>query len=575
MYFAIKVLTTMLCGGLLFACVSGSSERAGTQPINNEKQFERITTAESGIGFQHGYENPTAYSMPEMFAGGAAAGDYDNDGDIDLFIVRGDMGPNLLYSNRGDGSFIEVAEKAGLAYTKSPAGSHNYRHSGPAFADLDGDADLDLFIGGIEGDPSKLYQNNGDGTFTDVTPGSGIDNMGSHYTISAAFGDYDLDGDLDMFLSHWGTSRAVGNPGRTEHLWRNDSSDAELRFTDVSLEAGISGAIIMHTFEGALPGDRDYTFTPTFVRIDDDEYPDILSVADFGTTRVFINNGDGTFRDVTDTDQITDRNGMGSAVGDYDNDGDLDWFVSAIWSGDTRVIGNQLYRNNDGTFENVTDRARVIDGGFGWAACFADFDNDQWLDLYHTNGWAEDGDVLDKQGWETDRGRLFISNGDGSFTELSSERGTVDDERGLAVVCADFDSDGDVDIFVTTRNASNAHLLFRNKMAEFERNSSLSVTLAGDAPNTQAAGARIKVTVGDITQTREITIGSNFTSQNPTTQLFGLGAEVRADRVEIEWPSIRSLPSQVDNYTNIPAGSMRCTPGECVTTPRQRLPESE
>ena len=220
MYFAIRVFTTILGGGLLFACVSASSERAGPQQINDEKQFERIMTAESGIGFQHGYENPTAYSMPEMFAGGAAAGDYDNDGDIDLFIVRGDMGPNLLYSNRGDGSFIEVAEHAGVAYTKSPAGSQNYRHSGPTFADLDGDADLDLFIGGIEGDPSKIYRNNGDGTFSDVTAGSGIDNMGARYTISAAFGDYDLDGDLDMFLSHWGTPRTVGNPGRTEHLWR-------------------------------------------------------------------------------------------------------------------------------------------------------------------------------------------------------------------------------------------------------------------------------------------------------------------------------------------------------------------
>ena len=125
----------------------------------------------------------------------------------------------------------------------------------------------------------------------------------------------------------------------------------------------------MHAFEGALPGDRDYTFTPTFVRIDDDEYPDILSVADFGTTRVFINNGDGSF---PGRHRIRIRlltgNGMGSAVGDYDNDGDPDWFVSAIWSGDTRVIGNQLYRNDEGRFENVTDRAGVIDGGFGWAA---------------------------------------------------------------------------------------------------------------------------------------------------------------------------------------------------------------
>ena len=146
-----------------------------------------------------------------MFAGGVAAGDYDNDGDIDLFVVRGNRGgSNLLYRNDGDNTFTDVAGAAGVALTNVTAA---FRHSGPMFADMDGDGDLDLFIGGVQGDPSFLFQNNGDGTFTDVTAGSGLDLIAAEQNISAAFGDYDLDGDLDMALAHWGTARSNANPG--------------------------------------------------------------------------------------------------------------------------------------------------------------------------------------------------------------------------------------------------------------------------------------------------------------------------------------------------------------------------
>ena len=210
-------------------------------PSSVDIRFSDVTFG-SGIGYVHGYLDPTPGSEPEEFGGGAASGDFDGDGWIDLFVVRGDIGANQLYRNLGNNVFEEVAEDAGVAYTRSPG--RNYRHSGPTFADVDGDGDLDLFVGGIEYDPSFLFRNEGDGTFVDVTAGSGIDTVFSRHTISAAFGDYDVDGDLDLFLTHWGTPRAVGERVNTEHLWRNDTVDGDIRFTDVSLEAGISPSII-------------------------------------------------------------------------------------------------------------------------------------------------------------------------------------------------------------------------------------------------------------------------------------------------------------------------------------------
>ena len=357
-------------------------------------QFMNVTN-DTGISFVHGIDGG-ATTMPELFGGGVAAGDYDGDGDVDLYVVRGDLGANLLYRNDGGNRFVDVADAAGVASTKPAGGA--YRHSGPTFADIDGDGDLDLFIGGLEGDPNVLFSNNGDGTFTDVTAGSGLDAMAAANTISAAFGDYDLDGDLDLMLAHWGTSRPQamsGGRGDTESLWRNDSDATGIRFSSVSEAVGVAPAVIAGV--GGLVDfgvdslDYDYSFTPTFARMDDDAYPDLLVVSDFGNSRQFMNNGGAggsfAFSDVTDVTVIIDRNGMGSAVGDIDNDGDLDWFVTAIF-GAGETVGNRLYINDgQGTLEDLTVNAGVADGGWGWAACFADFDLDGNLDIFHTNGW--------------------------------------------------------------------------------------------------------------------------------------------------------------------------------------------
>lgn len=509
-------------------------------PPPNPGQFVSVT-ASSGISFVAGFD--FGISPPDVAAivpSAVASGDYDDDGDIDLFIVRGDRGPNLLYRNDGNMIFEDVAEFAGVANTRSP--TRNYRHAGPMFVDLDGDRDLDLYVGGINGDPSRVFANNGDGTFTDVTSGSGIDGMQSEHNLSAAFGDYDLDGDPDMFIAHWGSSRDFANPGDTEHLWRNDSDATGIRFTSVSEAAGISPSIL------ALPDDNitqgqlwDFTFAPTFARINDDYFPDLLSVADFNYSHYFVNNQDGTFTNATDTDVIIDGNGMGAAVADYDNDGDLDWFVTSIdchddsdcAGGILSKVGNRLYRNTNGTFEDVTEEAGVDAGGWGWGACFLDIENDGDLDIYHTNGWP----IMDAENdFLNDTSRLFVSDGAGHFEDRAAEYGLADTEQGRGVVCADFDNDGDTDILLLHRADDVAATLWRN---DLQGNNYLRVRLRGLAPNTEATGARIKIRYSGTTQMREICTGSNFASQNPTLQSFGLGGASQVDELTVEWPDGR------------------------------------
>jgi len=514
-------------------------------------------TAGSGINYVNGFVTGTSNQMiPRIAPSGVASGDYDRDGDIDLFIVRGDIGPNLLYRNLGNMVFEEVAAEAGLAFTKSA--TENFRHSGPMFADMDGDRDLDLFLGGLDGNPSLLFENNGDGTFSNVTAGSGIDQMMAIETISAAFGDYDLDGDLDLFASHWGTPRDFSAPGDTENLWRNDTDAAGIKFQSVSESANISPTILTLPDDLTTGTGKDFAFSPTFARINDDLYPDILSVADFNYSQYFINNQDGTFSNATDTDVIIDGNGMGSAVADYDNDGDLDWFVTSIKCrvdpnsddpasecefGILSQIGNRLYNNRDGAFADVTDQAGVATGGWGWGACFIDFENDGDLDIYHTNGWPLTNVAND---FEFDASRAFVSDGAGGFAERSVELGLVDTEQGRGVVCADFDNDGDVDILQLHRSANVAATLWRNST---DNNNFLSVKLNGAAPNTEAAGARITIAYSGIEQMREISIASNFVSQNPTVQSFGIGSAAQVDQVTIQWPDGRETV-----LTNIQAG---------------------
>jgi len=460
-YWAAGVFLLSACGGGSSAPTSqpqGSTPPPPPPPPAASAQFTDVTTI-SGLDFQINTQGQfSRIEVPIIFPHGVAAGDYDNDGDIDLFVAKADQGANLLFRNMGNMVFEDVAREAGLAFTRSE--TQSLFHGSPAFVDLNADGNLDLLIPGLEQDPVSIFLSNGDGTFSDVSEGSGLDQMGALYSHSPAFGDYDLDGDLDLFFGHWGTPRDFENVGDTEHLWRNDSVGDNIKFTSVSLEANIAPSILTNPDPGISQRLFDHSFTPTFTRVNDDIWPDILVVGDFGFSQVFINQGDGTFSNETDFDVIIDGNGMGSAVADYDNDGDMDWFVSSILAQPSNStsnprpipstlsqIGNRLYRNNGGVFEDVTVAAGVDDGGWGWGSCFIDFENDGRLDIYHTNGW----NILDEFGnFSVDTSRAFKARNDGSFTDQAQELGLDDTARGRGIVCDDLDNDGDIDIFTAS-----------------------------------------------------------------------------------------------------------------------------
>ena len=554
---SIFVVSVAACGGgggNGAAASSSPPAPPSPPPAPAPKPFMDATMA-SNIAYVVGYTVPLGGSiLTESTFGGAAAGDCDSDGDIDLFITYGDHEPNRLYINQlnqGSGvplQFQDNAAVAGVANTRSD-GQGNDRHSGPTFADMDGDGDLDLFIGGLFADPNKLYRNHGDCSFEDVTAGSGIDNLLTNSTLSAAFGDYDLDGDLDLFLTHWGTGDEFPPGGESEHLFRNVSDAASIRFENVSASSGVTGHLVNNRLFSALSTITDYTFTPTFARINDDLWPDIAISADYGTSQLLLNGGAaGGFLDATNDAVHWIQYGMGSALGDIDFDGDLDWFVTAVFAPggggfneDQR--GNVLLENPGGDFSanqfrTITAVAGVAHGAWGWGACFLDIDNDTDLDIYHTNGW-EPPTLPDEV--SRDRSAAFVSDGSGSFSDQAAELGLDDPYNGRGVVCADFDNDGDIDILQLTNDDENSAALWENDTAA-TGNNFLRIKLIGLPPNTETAGARIFARIGSRTQMREIMIGSNYTSQNPTVQIFGLGTATAVDELRVEWPALAPGP---------------------------------
>jgi len=554
-------------------------------------------TADSGLAFQVGFTRPylirNQRAVTESTFGGIAAGDCDGDDDVDLFITYGNTGgpdggggPNRLYLNQlkeqGEGlKFVDIAEEAGVANTRAD-GKGNDRHSGPTFADMDGDGDLDLYLGGLHGDPNKIFANDGSCHFTDVTANSpDIVNMLATNTISAGFGDYDLDGDLDMFLTHWATSDLIyrGEGGErtqeTDHLFRNDSDAAGIRFVNVSEASGMSKLTWLtrdFDFYGR-PQDADFTFTATFARINDDVWPDIALASDFGTTQLALNSGDGTFRSLDNAVLRRAQFGMGSALGDIDNDGDLDWFITSIEGPSDGVIppwGNRFYLN-DGTanrFVDISDALGIASGSWGWAACLVDIDNDSDLDIYHTNGWSEPF-LVPEEDYKAPPDRLFVMNAAGTYTDEAEAFGLGDPVSSRSAVCADFDQDGDIDLLEMTNLKPNSARLWENKSAA-AGNHSLRIKLEGLPPNTQAAGARIHVTVGQKRQMHEVTIGSNFASQNPTVQVFGLGEATAADEILVEWPAIKGAGPQIGTLLSGPFPASE--PGQTIVIRHPELP---
>ncbi len=444
--------------------------------------------------------------------GGAAVGDFDNDGRQDIFLIGGGLRPDSLFVNAGDRGFEDIADRAGL--------TDLYLGSAATVGDFDDDGWLDIFVtshGDAAEGPSpgrhRLYRNNGDLTFTDVAEAAGVNTTSRDQAdgFGAAFGDVDLDGDLDLFVAGW------ERDSRGNRLFRNEG---DATFVDVTDAAGIDG-------------DRTRGLSPCIVDTDGDRFPEILLVADFGTTRYFANRGDGTFEDRTSEAGVgLEWSGMGTAVGDFDRDGLIDWYTSAIYDEDNfgRGDGNKLYLNQDDhDFVEVAASARVDDGGWGWGVVAVDLDLDGLLDLVETNGWR-------MPPYENEMAKVWIQQADSTFTEVAADSGLDHDQFGLGVMRLDLEGDGDQDIAITSNNG--AFRLYETQL-EGPQPSWLRIVLDTSANPRLASngiGAVVRIDADGSSQFSPVVGCSNYASSSELTAHFGLGAADSVDLVRVEWP---------------------------------------
>lgn len=477
-------------------------------------------TQDVGLG-QFTYTMPPGQPVEGQIRkfGGGAIGDFDRDGWPDIYICGGGGQPDALFMNNRDGTFTNRAEEWGL--TELHIGGS------PAVGDFNSDGWLDIYVTSLGLPPKpfaigqhKLFVNNGQGGFVDraVQFGVHVSNPNRAEGTGAAWGDYDLDGDLDLCVTGW-LFREIGN-----RLFRNDGGT----FTDVTASAGV------------FPPDLDVRgFAPYFIDMNGDRYPELLIAADYETSKFYLNNGDGTFTDATDdTGTGLDGNGMGQAVADFNNDGMLDWYVTSIYTpdpfGQVPGTGNFLYTATGPlAYVDTAGPAGLKDTGWGWGAVATDLDNDGDQDLISTNGWDN------KEEFTGEKTYLHFNNGDTTFTEQAEPAGLQHYGEGRGMARFDYDLDGDQDVIIFS-DVDPVHL-YRNELNPSTRLGAnwLQIALDTDgdariAPD--GMGAFIRVTSNGQTQLSFIAGGCNYLSQDELVAHFGLGFAATAT-VEVTWPN--------------------------------------
>jgi hypothetical protein len=463
----------------------------------------------------------------EAMGCGAAFFDFDNDGWLDVFL------PPRLYRNNRDGTFADVTAKSGIRLGKWMAGV--------TVADYDNDGFDDLFITGWP--RNFLFHNNGDGTFTDVTEKAGLLRTGDHYATGATWVDYDRDGRLDLFVAHY----LIYDPAKATPRGKDPSCS----YTGIPVFCGPAGQpregcrLYRNNGDGTFadvteksgigavkPG---YALTAAAADFDGDGWPDLYVACDTSPSLLFRNNRNGTFTEqgleagVALSEDGQEQAGMGLGIGDYDCDGNLDIFKTHF-RGDTNV----LYRGNGkGAFRDMTIRAGLgVETRYvGWGAGMVDLDNDGLPDLFLTTGMVYPD--IKEAPYKTPN-VVFRNLGDGKFEELQDEAGPdlnlPHSARGVAF--GDFDNDGDLDILIV--NLNEPPTLLRNDVPPGRH--WLKVQLEGTKSNRSAIGAQVIVEYGGRRQIQTVLAQTSYLSVNDRRLHFGLGAATGAS-VTVRWPS--------------------------------------
>ncbi|MDI9402739.1 MAG: FG-GAP-like repeat-containing protein [Limnohabitans sp.] len=484
-----------------------------------------------GSGLESFVHTPNFLATPglnEWILSGVAVADFNRDGFADIVVQKGGVGQDQFYLNLGNGTFASVASHWGLAAV--------HAGNGVSCADFDRDGDIDIHMSsyGLGNDnlgqagKNRLYRNDG-AIFTDVAASVGVAFTAPNSAVAdgAAWGDFDLDGDLDLAVAGW-SSTGGGN-----RLYRNDSG----MFTDVTGVAATFGFT--------------WGFQPLFVDLTGDDFPELLVAADFETSRAFRNMRNGSFELATTTFGMgLDRNGMGICVADFDRNGWIDCYVTSIHQSDPPLgdlNGNALYLNQGGgvCVESAASFG-CDDGGWGWGTIAVDLDHDGWEDIVEVNGrnaseWANEQEYIYRNLGEDLRGAKSAWRG---FARQGADTGFTIAGDARCVVSLDFDRDGDLDL-LCLMNAGGLRL-FRNDSNSAEGSTAawLQVVLQADARSRCAPhgiGAVVECEVGGEVWRRWMHSGSGFHSSNeplvhfgfPTTSAVGAVAE----RVTVRWPS--------------------------------------
>lgn len=470
-------------------------------------------TFELGLSFKHATPWSEIDYSPAMSAarmiGGAGVGDFDRDGRQDLFVIGGGLGRDALFHARPDGTFVDIAASAGLL-------GEPHLGAGVAVADYDADGWLDIYVTshGPTHAPGpghhRLYRNQGDLTFQEVAREAGVHRTSRRVAdgYGAVFADFDLDGDLDLFVAGWEEG------SRGNRLFRNQGDGT---FVDVTRRVGI--------VDDGIRG-----FSPCLLDTDGDRYPELMLVADFGTSRYWENRRGRRFIDRTRSSGAgLEWSGMGTAMADLDGDGRIDWYSTAIFDAEDagRGDGSKLYLNRGGhTWEEVAGAAGVDDGGWGWGAVAVDLDLDGRLDLVATNGW-------NFEAYREDTTRVWMATGDVRFEDAAMASGLVHDLHGLGVVAFDLDADGDRDIAVTAPN-DELHV-YRNELQP----GSAWLRVFLDTRDTDlppdGIGSHVVVRSGGREQHRWIGGCSEYLTTSELSAHFGLGDAEVVDEVLVEW----------------------------------------